>query len=90
MKEIEKCPEGGEGVVIIQSSSKNLMPNDYCRCTNNECPIKNECKRWLQTQIDKQNPDENNVSVYAEFCQPISTDTNFDYKKNGCGKFMQL
>lgn len=29
-----------------------LIPNDVSRCVNNECKLKNDCKRWLQYQID--------------------------------------
>ena len=32
---------------------KNIISNDVSRCINRNCKIKNNCKRWLQNEIDK-------------------------------------
>lgn len=42
-----------------------MIPNDYARCINNECKLKETCKRWLQNEIDvkNENPDTKIVVV---------------------------
>lgn len=39
----------------------NLIPNDYARCANLTCDIKESCKRHLQVALDKEN---NNTYVW--------------------------
>ena len=31
-----------------------LIWNDICRCSNEDCSIKMECRRYLQRQLDKE------------------------------------
>jgi hypothetical protein len=49
---IDKCPEGGEGLVIYPI--KDLIPLDTIRCSNKECELRHECSRYEQKFIDKQ------------------------------------
>lgn len=49
---IDKCAEGGEGIVVYPI--KDLIPLDIARCSNNECELKHECSRYEQKFIDKQ------------------------------------
>ena len=88
MDKIEKCHEGGEGVVVNVATPSIIIPNDYCRCANDTCIIKKECKRWLQKELDK-NSTEVGYFVYADFHQLNSDLEDFNYKKDGCCKFIQ-
>lgn len=86
---IEKCAEGGEGIIITPKNN-NLIYDDVTRCTNQECPVKEQCSRFLQTKIDGNT---NNNFYYAEFPNiPAYTLDNpqesYDARKN-CDKFIQ-
>jgi hypothetical protein len=74
---IEKCQEGGEGIVI------NILPKDYTLCNNNECKIKNECKRFL----DYINHDKSEDRYVATFCNVHSNLEDYDYK-SACNYFI--
>lgn len=54
-KKIEKCPEGGEGV-IVKIKPDNLLPKDYCRCISLDCPAK-DCSR-LQSYLYEMDEEE--------------------------------
>ena len=49
---IDNCPEGGEGLLVYPL--KDLIPLDIARCSNIECEIKQQCRRYEQGNIDKQ------------------------------------
>lgn len=49
-----------------------LLPRDYTRCVNSKCPIKENCKRWLQHKLDIKSKEEYYVSV-----------SKFKYNKDG-------
>jgi|GEM_PF-4157366 len=87
MKEIEKCPEGGEGEVVNIERVNDILSINVCRCNNQECYIKNECKRSIQFEIDKQYVKHKDI-VEAEFIFIPSSDPDFNYKEY-CGKFIQ-
>ena len=48
------------------------LNNDTCRCTNSKCPLKNNCARWLQSELDKFT--DNKYLPYSYF--------NFEYINN--------
>jgi hypothetical protein len=73
---MEKCSEGGEGVVVKVSSTN--LPENVSRCTCIECPAKS-CLRLLSylKEMNSLNPN----SIYAKFCGNLTlnpvTDCNY-------------
>jgi hypothetical protein len=61
-KKIEKCPEGGEGVVV-KIKPDNLLPKDYSRCISVYCPAQ-DCSR-LQSYLYEKEEDE--VILMSDF-----------------------
>ena len=76
-------PEGIEGDVIV--ASPFLLDEDI-RCTNETCPIKSKCLRYLQFIEDKKT---NFEGLKASFFQAISSLEYFDYENNGFDKFIK-
>ena len=31
------------------------LPNDWCRCHDEQCPVREQCKRWLDRANDGRN-----------------------------------
>jgi hypothetical protein len=61
-KKIEKCPEGGEGVVV-KIKPDNLLPKDYSRCISVHCPAQ-DCSRLQSYLYEK---DEDEVILMSDF-----------------------
>jgi hypothetical protein len=94
--QLDSCPEGGEGEVlkleeiVFLDINKTLIHNHVTRCINEDCSIKLDCKRYLQSKLDI---NQKNNFYYAEFTNiPNYTIDNpeesYDARKN-CGKFIQ-
>ena len=85
--------EGAEGIVINTYVNNDIMPLDNIRCSNSNCCLNEECKRYQQYLLDKITirPEYDYDRIYqAEFPQFKSNQEDFDYKKDGCPKFIQL
>lgn len=85
--------EGAEGIIIKPYVNNDIIPLDNIRCSNTNCCINEECKRHQQYLLDKITirPDyDNNRICQAQFYQPESNQEDFNYKKDGCPKFLQL
>jgi hypothetical protein len=85
--------EGTEGIIINPYVNNDVMPLDNIRCNNSNCCINEECKRHQQYLLDKittRSDYDNNRIFQAEFYQPKSSQEDYDYKKDGCPKFLQL
>ena len=53
---------------------KHLIPGDYSRCNNHNCPKNNICKRYLQIEIDDKSEDSKPASTNRwdhENCQNL-------------------
>jgi hypothetical protein len=61
---IEKCAEGGEGVIITFRPSY-LLPNDYGRCNFVQCPA-NDCRRLKSYQYGVENHETMSVVDFSE------------------------
>jgi hypothetical protein len=65
MKEqIDNCPEGGDGVVVIIKPSY-LLPNDYARCNFVDCPAI-DCFRLRSYQYGIENNQTMSVVDFSE------------------------
>lgn len=45
----------------------DLIRSDWNRCINDKCPLRNNCKRFLQSEIDARN---NRILVTGAYYEP--------------------
>lgn len=79
-------PEGVEGEIVNVSPSTNILKREKIICINNNCPINTECKIYMINNIEVLSED----TLKVNYFQPISLFKNFNYKENGCQKFIQI
>lgn len=58
---------------------RDIMHDNYIRCSNNECELRLVCKRFRQYEIDKQKEKKN--TFVAQFSNTLDSE---------CGKYLNI
>ena len=64
IQQIDNCPEGGDGVVIIPKPTY-LLPKDYTRCSSVDCPA-DDCSRLQNYLYDAQSEERIVISDFGK------------------------